>query len=73
MDNNKYAVDEIIDNIVIIENIITKEKKEVEKDLLPINIYEGCILVEKNIYEMDLDEEEIRRNRIREKLAKLKE
>ena len=31
----KYAVDRIEDNIVVLENIETKEKKKVKKDLLP--------------------------------------
>ena len=31
-DNMKYAVDEIIDNIVTLEDIETKEKKYIEKE-----------------------------------------
>ena len=38
-DNMKYAVDEIIDNIVTLEDIETKEKKYIEKDLLLLSFF----------------------------------
>jgi len=68
----KYAVDQIIDDIVIIENIETQEKKEVSIKYLPKNIKEGNILIEELTYKLDLKEEKKRRERIKNKLEKLK-
>ena len=67
----KYAVDRIEDNIVVLENIETKEKKKVKKDLLPI-IKEGSILIEENnSYKLDKEEELKRRITLRGKLNNL--
>ena len=72
-DNMKYAVDEIIDNIVTLEDIETKEKKYMEKELLPEDIYDGAILIyEDDTYKLDISEETLRRKRIIEKLNRLK-
>ena len=49
----KYAVDEIIDEIAIIENIETEEKKEVSIKVLPKNIKEGNVVVENITYKLD--------------------
>lgn len=69
----KYVVDEIIDNIVTLEDIETKEKKYIEKDVLPEDIYDGAILIyEDNTYKLDISEETLRRKRIIEKLNRLK-
>ena len=68
----KYAIDQIIDNIAILENIKTKEKLEVDTKLLPKNVKEKNILVEKNgKYFKDKKEEEARLKRIEEKLKRL--
>ncbi len=68
----KYAIDQIIDNIAILENIETKEKLEVDTKLLPKNVKEKNILVEKNgKYFKDEKEEEARLKRIEEKLKRL--
>lgn len=68
----KYAIDQIIDNIAILENIETKEKLEVDTKLLPKNFKEKNILVEKNgKYFKDKKEEEARLKRIEEKLKRL--
>lgn len=68
-----FSVDELIDHIAILENIITKEKKEVDISLLPNNVREGSILRYDNYcYSLDLDEEERRRVEFRERLEKLK-
>ena len=40
----KYAVDKIEENIVTLESLDTKEKKEVPLEVLPSNIKEGTIL-----------------------------
>ena len=72
-DNMKYAVDEIIDNIVTLEDIETKEKKYIEKELLLEDIYDGAILIyEDDTYKLDISEETLRRKRIIEKLNRLK-
>lgn len=68
----KYAVDRIIDNIAVLENIETKEIKEVELSILPENIKEGNIVKEETTYILDKEEENIRRQRIAEKLNRLK-
>lgn len=69
----KYAVDRIIDNIAIIENINTLEKKEIDITILPFSIYEGAILTyQDNIYKLDEPEEEKRRRIILEKFNKLR-
>lgn len=68
----KYAIDQIIDNIAILENIETKEKLEVDTKLLPKNVKEKNVLVEKNgKYSKDKKEEEARLKRIEEKLKRL--
>ena len=41
----KYAVDRIEDNLVIMENLETKEIIEIEKDKLPEDIKDGTILI----------------------------
>lgn len=68
-----FSVDQIIDDIVILENINTKEKREVDIDILPDNIKEGSILkYENNLYYIDLDVEQRRRSEFRERLERLK-
>lgn len=69
----KYAVDQIIDNIAIIENISTRDKKEISTSLLPKNCHEGSIIVEiQERYVMDKNIEEKRRKMLRNKLESLK-
>lgn len=69
----KYAVDRIEDNIVVLEDINTKEKQEVQKGLLPSNIKDGTILIfENNEYKLDLNEEELRRKKIQERFNRLR-
>ena len=69
----KYAIDRIEENIVVLEDINTKEKKEVQKDLLPPNIKDGTILIfENNEYKLDLNEEELRRKQIQERFNRLR-
>ena len=61
----KWAVDRIIDNIAILENIESLEKKEVDISLLPSSIKDGTILIFKdNTYIEDISEEEKRRREI---------
>ena len=70
----KYVIDRIEDNIVVCENLETKEMIELDKSLLPEKIKDGNILIfENNEYKLDLNEEELRRQRIREKFNRLKQ
>ena len=68
----KYSVDKIIDNIVTIENIETKEKKNININKFPKNIKEGNIVIERTKYIIDKKEEQKRRNIINNKLNELK-
>lgn len=69
----KYSIDRIENNIAVLENIEDKDKVEIEISLLPKGIREGSILLFRNgKYELDLDEEELRRKRIMDKFKKLK-
>ncbi len=69
----KYAVDEIIDDIAILENIETGERIDVSLKLLPSGVSDGTILsLVDGKYNFDLDEETIRRKRILEKMERLK-
>ena len=72
-DNMKYAVDRIEEELVVLEDINTKEKKEVEINILPENIQDGSIIkYENGIYSIDNQEYEERLSRIREKMERLK-
>ena len=63
MDNNLFAIDRIEDNIVVLENIKTKEQREIHRCELPSNIHEGAIVkFYNNNYILD-DEEELKRRR----------
>lgn len=69
----KYSIDRIEDDIAILEDITTKEKKEVKLRLLPKNIVDGSILIYSNKkYTLDESEELRRRNNLREKFNALK-
>lgn len=69
----KWAVDEIIDNIAVLENIETLEKLEVDISLLPYFVHEGSILISQdNKYILDETEEERRRRLIEEKFKRLR-
>ena len=71
--NMKYAVDEIIDDIAVLENIDTGEKTDVSLELLPSDIKDGSIvLFVDGEYHIDLDEEILRKQRIIEKMRLLK-
>ena len=51
----KYAVDEIIDDIVVLENIETKEKININKTKLPEDIHDGSIIIyEDNSYKISM-------------------
>ena len=70
----KFAVDRIENNIAILENLKTKEKKEISIQLLPSDIKEGMIIIKNNDkYYIDKDEEIKRRKRIISMFNKLKQ
>lgn len=69
----RYAVDEIIDNLVKLENMDTGEVVNVDISLFPKNIKEGNIVVRKEKYIIDYEYENNRRNIIQDKLNKIKE
>lgn len=68
----KYAVDSIVDEIAVLENIETGEKKEVNLSLLPENIQESNIVIESETYILDKQAEEERKETLEEKLERLK-
>lgn len=69
----KYAVDKIIDDIVVLEEITTGEIIEKKLMELPDNISEGNIVVfSNNKYVLDKDKELLRKESLRERLEKLK-
>ncbi len=69
----KYSVDRIEDNIIILQELDTKEIKEVLKKDIGIRVKDGDILVYKdNKYKKDNKLKEDRLKLIQEKLNKLK-
>ena len=69
----KYAVDKIIDDIVVLEEITTGEIIEKKLMELPDNISEGNIVVfSNNKYVLDKDKELLRKESLRERLERLK-
>lgn len=69
----KWAIDKIENNLALLENINTLEKKEVSIFLLPKNIHEGSILIyQNNTYQLDPQEENNRKKLIEEKFKKLR-
>lgn len=68
-----WSIDKIEDNIVVLEDINTLEKKEVDKNLLPNNIKEGSIIsYNDNVYVLEISEEERRRQEILEQFMRLR-
>ena len=73
MDRLLFAVDRFEEKVVILENIKTKEKKEVNRELLPDNIKEGSIVkLINNNFILDNDEEQKRRQEILERFKNLR-
>lgn len=69
----KYVVDRIENEIVILESLETQLKKEVLLSELPEKIKEGNILVYENeLYTIDLEEEQKRRQTIKSKFDMLR-
>ena len=69
----KYSIDKIEKEIVIIENIDTGEKKEVNINLLPIDIKEGTIIIfDNDSYVVDKKEQKARMDNIMSRFQRLK-
>ena len=69
----KYSVDEIIDDIIKLENLETREIVYLNKDELDLNIKENDILIYENgTYQLDYKTKEERIKFLREKLERLK-
>lgn len=69
----KYALDQIIDGICVLENLENKKILEVKLEELPRGVKEGNILIYKDgKYEIDHSTEEERRKSFRERLERLK-
>ena len=69
----KYAVDQIVDEIAVIEDIETGEKKEISLELLPEEVQEGNILLyQDNEYYINKEYEAVRRQSLEEKMEELK-
>ena len=69
----KYAIDKIEENIVTLESLDTKGKKEVPLEVLPSNIKEGTILTYENeVYKKDEVLEQQRRTSIKNKFDMLR-
>lgn len=69
----KYSVDRIEGNIAVLEELDTGNIIEVPTLKLPHFIEDGTVVrYENDEYVVDKSEEEIRRNRIQEKLERLK-
>lgn len=69
----EWIVDRIEENIAVLEQKITKEKKEVDITTLPFSLHEGSILIfEEGNYILEEDEEIKRRKEIEERFKKLR-
>ena len=67
-----YAIDKIEGNLVIAENIETKEKITVKKQDFPFAIHEGLLFTkEKDPYVPEEEQEKNRLNQLREKMERL--
>ena len=70
----KYAVDRVEDNIIILQDLNTKEIKEINKKELTFEVNDGDILsYENKKYFKNNNEKEEKLRIIKEKLDKLKE
>lgn len=69
----KYSVDEIIDDIIKLENLETREIIYINKSDIDFDIYENDILIlENNKYIKDDELKNKRVNMLKEKLERLK-
>lgn len=67
----KYSIDKIDESIVLIQNIDTGEKKELDKSILPEGIKEGDILIKEEKYLIDNEETNKRKQEIENRFNNL--
>ncbi len=69
----KYAVDKIEEDLILCEELTTKEKIVINKNELPNEVHEGSIIIkDNNSYIIDKNQELERKKSIQEKLNRLK-
>ncbi len=69
----KYAVDKVEDDIVLLENIINGEKKEIKKECFSFSVKEtDIVLFENGIYKKDNKEKNERIKMIKAKMEALR-
>lgn len=69
---NRFTIDRFEDNIAVLENRDTGEVFNINKNELPQEAKEGTILkLNNNKYEIDLEEQKIVEDRIKNKMNKL--
>ena len=69
----KYAVDKVEDDIVLLENIINGEKKEIKKECFSFPLNEtDIVLFENGIYKKDNKEKNERIKMIKAKMEALR-
>ena len=69
----KYVVDRIEEDIVVLENLETREITNIKITELDFKVREGNILsYEDNKYSLDLNTEKLRKEKLRNRFNKLK-
>lgn len=69
----KFSVDRIEGNIVVLENLESKEMIDVDISKFDFDVKDGCIVIlENGIYKHDNITENAKKNCLRERLNKLK-
>lgn len=69
----KYSIDKIECDIATLENIQDGTKIDINIEKLPSDIKEGSIIIENSDgFILDVDEEELRRQKMQERFNKLK-
>ena len=70
MNNPQYAVDRIEEGkVAVCQDLVTGEVKDVPLSDLPSDVHEGSVLDHKDgKYELNVQEEKIRRDRIKQKM-----
>ena len=69
----KYVVDRIEEDIVVLENLKTREITNIKITELDFKVREGNILsYENNKYTLDLNTEKLRKEKLRNRFNKLK-
>ena len=67
----RYSIDKIDENTVLIQDIETGEKQELERSILPSEIKEGDILIKEEKYIIDKEFTEKRKKDINDRFNSL--